>query len=158
MDCIRKGRRIEINKVYYTNMIKNLNIGSFIFRFVGMSHLKPWRGLCINDDDDKMIFLTKEQMKILADSFSPVLWIRGPAGSGKTYLLIAKARTLAEDILNDQSKKNEQILVLYFNSVLRKALERVIMRSFKVPEAKKVSSFLHCKSFTKLVIIIDLLI
>ena len=73
MDCIRKGRRIEINKVYYTNMIKNLNIGSFIFRFVGMSHLKPWRGLCINDDDDKMIFLTKEQMKILADSFSPVL-------------------------------------------------------------------------------------
>ena len=98
-----------------------------------------------------MIFLTKEQAKILAHVYSPVLWITGPAGSGKTYLLIEKAVTLAEDILNDQSKKNEKILVLCFNSILCKALKRAIMGSFQAPEATKVSSFLHCKSFTKLV-------
>ena len=151
MDCIRKGRLIKINKVYYTNMIKNLTIGPFIFRFVGMSHLKPWRGLCINDDDRTMILQTRQQMKVLAGYYSPVLWIRGPAGSGKTCLLIEQAVTLANDILNDQSKKNEKILVLCFNSILCKALGREIRRFLQVPEATNVSTFLHCKTFTKLV-------
>ena len=151
MDCIRKGRLIEINKVYYTNMFKNLTIGPFIFRFVGMSHLKPWRGLCINDDNRTMILQTRQQMEVLAGSFSPVLWIRGPAGSGKTYLLIDKAVTLAKAILNDQNKENEKILVLCFNSILCKALGRELKRPLQVPEETNVSTFLHCKTFTKLV-------
>ena len=134
-----------------TDMIKNLIIGSFIYRFVGMSHLKPFRGLCINDDDETMIFRTWQQMKILAGNYPPHMWIRGPAGSGKTYLLIEKALTLAKDILNDQSKKKEKMLVLCFNSILCKALERAIKGWLQAPEATNVSSFLHCKTFTKLV-------
>ena len=136
---------------YTTNMIRNLIIGSFIFRFVGMSYLKPWRGLRLTDEDNTMIFLTKEQAKILAGSYPPDLWIRGPAGSGKTYLLVEKAVTLAQDILNDQRKKNEKILVLCNNDDLCKALERTIKGYLQVPESTDVSSFLHCKTFDELV-------
>ena len=132
-------------------MIRNLIIGSFIFRFVGMSYLTPWRGLRLTDEDNTMIFLTKEQAKILAGSYPPELWIRGPAGSGKTYLLVEKAVTLAQDILNDQSKKNENILVLCNNNDLCKALERTIKGYLQVPESTDVSSFLHCKTFDELV-------
>ena len=132
-------------------MIRNLIIGSFIFRFVGMSYLKSWRGLRLTDEDNTMIFLTKEQAKILAGSYPPDLWIRGPAGSGKTYLLVEKAVTLAQDILNDQSKKNEKILVLCNNVDLCKALERTIKGYLQIPESTDVSSFLHCKTFDELV-------
>ena len=149
MDCIRKGRLIKIK--YTSNMIMNLIIGSFIFRFVGMSYLKPWRGLCINDDDNTMIFQTRQQMKQL-EGYSPrELWIRGTAGSGKTYLLIEKALTLAQGILSDPTKTNEKILVLCCNPILCKALEKTIKGYLQVPEARDVSSFLHCKTFTDLV-------
>ena len=132
-------------------MIKNLVIGSFIFRFVGMSYLKPWRGLCINDDDNTMIFQTQQQMKFLAGYSPRELWIRGTAGSGKTYLLIEKALTLAQGILSDPTKTNEKILVLCCNPILRKKLEKTINGHLQVPEARDVSSFLHCKTFTELV-------
>ena len=132
-------------------MIKNLIIGSFIFRFVGMSYLKPWRGLCINDDDNTMIFQTQQQMKFLAGYSPRELWISGTGGSGKTYLLIEKALTLAQGILSDPTKTNEKILVLCCNPILRKALEKTINGYLQVPEARDVSSFLHCKTFTELV-------
>ena len=132
-------------------MIKNLIIGSFILRFVGMSYLKPWRGLCINDDDNTMIFQTQQQMKFLAGYSPRELWIRGTAGSGKTYLLIEKALTLAQGILSDPTKTNEKILVLCCNPILRKALEKTINGYLQVPEARDVGSFLHCKTFTELV-------
>ena len=132
-------------------MINNLIIGSFIFRFVGMSYLKPWRGLCINDDDNTMIFETQQQMKSHAGYSPRELWIRGTAGSGKTYLLIKKALTLAQGILSDPTKTNEKILVLCCNPILRKALEKTINGYLQVPEARDVSSFLHCKTFTELV-------
>ena len=116
-----------------------------------MSCLKPL-GFRLNDDDGTMIFQTQQQMKILAGNYSPVLWIRGPAGSGKTHLLIEKAVTLAEDILGfDHSKANEKILVLCFNSVLCKALKKTIEGYLHIPEGTDVSSFLHFKTFTKLV-------
>ena len=130
-------------------MIKNLIFGSFIFRFVGLLHLKSYRGLCI--DNNTMISLTLNQMNVLADGYPPFLWIRGPAGSGKTYLLIEKAVALAKDILNDQSNRNEKILVLCFSSILCKALERSIKGWLQAPEATNVSSFLHCKTFTELI-------
>ena len=115
-----------------------------------MSCLKPL-GLRLNDDDGTMIFQTQQQMKILARNYSPVLWIRGPAGSGKTHLLIEKVVTLAEDILFDHSKTNEKILVLCFNSVLCKALKKIIQGYLPILEGKDVSSFLHVKTFAKLV-------
>ena len=116
-----------------------------------MSCLKPL-GVRLNDDDRTMIFQTQQQMKILARNYSPFLWIRGPAGSGKTHLLIEKVVTLAENILGfDHCMANEKILVLCFNSVLCKALKKIIQSYLHVPEGKDVSSFLHFKTFTKLV-------
>ena len=114
-----------------------------------MSYLKPWLGLRINDDDRTMIVLTKTQMEVLARKNAPVMWIRGPAGSGKTFLLIEKAITLVEGIIDDHSKANEKILVLCYNSVLRKALEKTIKN--QLPADEDVSSFLHFKTFTTLV-------
>ena len=114
-----------------------------------MSYLRPSLGLRINDDDKYMIFLTQKQMELLARKSAPVLWIRGPAGSGKTFLLIEKAITLAVGILEDCSKENEKILVLCYNSVLCKALEKKIKS--QLPANEDVSSFLHFKTFTTLV-------
>ena len=104
----------------------------------------------INYDDKTMVFLTKQQMKILEGSFPPDLWIRGPAGSGKTYLLIEKAVTLGKGILSDPTKANGKILVLCFNSVLCKSILQGIKRKF--PEGTNVGSFLHCVTFTKLIV------
>ena len=117
-----------------------------------MSHLRPSLGVCIDDTDKKLIFETKQQMKILSGHYTPKLWIRGPAGSGKTYLLIEKVSALANDILLRKAK--EKILVVCFNSVLCKALEKTItiLVADKIGEDADVSSVLHFKTFSKLVI------
>lgn len=116
-----------------------------------MSHLRPSLGVCIDDTDKKLIFQTKQQMEILSGHYPPKLWIRGPAGSGKTYLLIEKVSALANDILLRKAK--EKILVVCFNSVLCQALEKTItiLLVDKIGEDADVSSVLHFKTFSKLV-------
>ena len=114
-----------------------------------MSCLKPL-GLRFDDHYRTMISQTQQQMKILARNYPSVLWIRGPAGSGKTILLIEKAIALAKGILDDHSKANEKILVLCHNLILCKALEKTVKG--KLPADQDVSSFLHFKTFSKLVI------
>ena len=114
-----------------------------------MSCLKPL-GLRLDDHYRTMISQTQQQMKILARNYPSVLWIRGPAGSGKTILLIEKAIALAKGILDDHSKANEKILVLCHNLILCKALEKTVKG--KLPADQDVSSFLHFKTFSKLVI------
>ena len=113
-----------------------------------MSCQKPL-GLRLDDHYRTMISQKQQQMKILAGNYPSVLWIRGPAGSGKTILLIEKAVTLAKSILDDHSKANEKILVLCHNLILCKALEKTVKG--KLPADKDVSSFLHFKTFSKLV-------
>ena len=90
-------------------------------------------------------------MEILSGHYPPKLWIRGPAGSGKTYLLIEKVSALANDILLRKAK--EKILVVCFNAVLRKALEKTItiLVADKIGKDTDVSSVLHFKTFSKLV-------
>ena len=114
-----------------------------------MSCLKPL-GLRLDDHYRTMISQTQQQMKILARNYPSVLWIRGPAGSGKTILLIEKAIALAKGILDDHSKANEKILVLCHNLSLCKALEKTVKG--KLPADQDVSSFLHFKTFHQLVI------
>ena len=112
-----------------------------------MSCLKPL-GLRLDDHYRTMISQTQQQMKILARNYPSVLWIRGPAGSGKTILLIEKAIALAKGILDDHGKANEKILVLCHNRILCKALEKTVKG--KLPADQDVSSFLHFKTFSKL--------
>ena len=116
-----------------------------------MSHLSSSIGLCVDHTDKVLMFKTKEQAKILAGHYPPKLWIRGPAGSGKTYLLIEKAVMLADFILC--SKAHEKILIVCFNSVLCKALEKVLknLLAEKNHGDADVSSVLHFKTFAELV-------
>ena len=113
-----------------------------------MSCQKPL-GLRLDDHYRTMISQKQQQLKILAGIYPSVLWIRGPAGSGKTFLLIEKAVTLAKGILDGHSKANEKILVLCDNLILCKALEKTVKG--KLPADKDVSSFLHFKTFSTLV-------
>ena len=104
-------------------------------------------GTCLDETDKVMLFKTEEQANILADSYPPKLWITGPAGSGKTYLLIEKAIELARSIADNGS--NEKLLVLCFNSVLKLALEIAVKRH--MPPEVVCSQAVHFKTFSKLV-------
>ena len=116
-----------------------------------MSYLRPSIGVCIDDTDKKLIFLTKQQMEVLSDSYPRKAWIRGPAGSGKTYLLIEKVSALAIDILRRKAK--EKILIVCFNSVLCKALQKTVTTQVakKISLDADVSSVLNFKMFSELV-------
>lgn len=60
---------------------------------------------------------------------SPVQWFTGPAGSGKTVLLIEKVKEIASNI--KEKEKKERILVLCFNVPLSIHLENEINGWFK---------------------------
>ena len=113
-----------------------------------MTYLFPLPlGLHLDQTDERMIFKTKEQAKLLAGFNPSKIWIRGPAGSGKTYLLIEKAIGLARDIIS--SKSGEKLLVLCFNSVLKKALEISVKSG--LPPGADLSQTVHFQTFSKLV-------
>ena len=92
----------------------NMDIMSFctIFsiRFVGMVHVSPLLDNCINHIEKTLMFKTVEQVELLVGHYPPKLWIRGPAGSGKTMLLLEKAKSLASSILEH---KKMRIFLLY---------------------------------------------
>ncbi len=117
-----------------------------------MVHVSPLLGTCVEKSEKSLVFKTTEQVKILADHYPPNLWIRGPAGSGKTFLLLEKVETLASDILERQV--DEKIFVVCFNSVLRKALEAALNDRLakRFPAKKDVSSVLDVKTFAKLIV------
>lgn len=87
-------------------------------------------------------------MKILASHNALKIWIRGPAGSGKTCLLVEKVLRLTEEILC--RKATEKILIVCFNRLLCKALEKNIKMWF--PADTNVNHILHFKTLAKLVI------
>ena len=66
---------------------------------------------------------TPQQLEILMRS-SPKQWISGPAGSGKTVLLIDKVLELGKRI--EEAGRDERILVLVFNRPLRDYLYQIL--------------------------------
>jgi Nuclease-related domain/AAA domain len=66
----------------------------------------------IGDDGLRLKILDIEQEKILDERFGGHRLIYGPAGTGKTVVLLARARSLAAD-------QSQRILVLCFNAPLR---------------------------------------
>ena len=126
-----------------------------LHRYVGLVHISPVVGTCVDKCEKTLLFKTTEQVKILANCYPPKLWIRGPAGSGKTFLLLEKAETVASDIIDRRVCEN--ILVLCFNLVLCKALEanlneRLAMRFPARKDLRKdVSSVIDFKPFAELI-------
>ena len=96
------------------------------------------------------MFETKEQLKLRMDSV-PEQWVTGPAGSGKTCLLITKVQMLAEGILDEETL--EKILILCYNrplsSMLRKTFEASLENRLK---GKDLTDILHIKTFHKLLV------
>lgn len=84
---------------------------------MGVAHT----GLCLSYSIDKshgvLVFKTREQLKVLLNSTAEQ-WITGPAGSGKTWLLMEKVKRLAENALINET--GEKILVVCYNKPLSK--------------------------------------
>ena len=116
-----------------------------------MVHVSPLLDNCINHIEKTLMFKTVEQVELLVGHYPPKLWIRGPAGSGKTMLLLEKAKSLASSIL--EHKKNENILIVCFNAVLFKKLQSVLETQLvKSPDKSVRRTFLDVKTFSKLIL------
>lgn len=86
-------------------------------RFVGLAHTSPCLGYFIEESHGVLVFQTGEQLKVVLNS-EPEKWITGPAGSGKTWLLVKKVKMLAEKALIRET--GEKILVACYNKPLSK--------------------------------------
>lgn len=83
-----------------------------------------------------LVLKTAEQSKVLLSS-SAEQWISGPAGSGKTWLLIEKVKQLGA------SQYGERILVVCFNRPLSKMLEKQFEDCCCVVEVKTFQKLLY---------------
>ena len=88
-------------------------------------------------------------MQVLVDTSSAQKWIVGPAGSGKTCLIVEKVIQLAEKIL--LHSLNEKILAVCYN----RPLSVMLRKSFEVAladllQGEEVSSVVDVKTFDKL--------
>ena len=88
-------------------------------------------------------------MQVLVDTSSAQKWIVGPAGSGKTCLIVEKGIQLAEKIL--LHSLNEKILAVCYN----RPLSVMLRKSFEVAladllQGEEVSSVVDVKTFDKL--------
>ena len=86
-------------------------------RFVGSAHTGHCLSYSIEKSHDVLVFKTREQLKVLLNSTAEQ-WITGPAGSGKTWLLMEKVNRLAEKALIRET--GEKILVVCYNKPLSK--------------------------------------
>ena len=94
-------------------------------------------------------YITKEQLQVLVDTSSAQKWIVGPAGSGKTCLILEKVIQLAEKIL--LHSLNQKILAVCYN----RPLSVMLRKSFEVAledklQGKELSSVVDVKTFDKL--------
>ena len=87
--------------------------------------------------------------------FSPDRWIVGPAGSGKTSLLIERVILLAKDIISDAL--NQKILVVCYNKPLSLKISRTIEHALKVvydiqeqDQGEEPYSIVDVKTFDKI--------
>lgn len=86
-------------------------------RFVGWAHTGHCFGYSIDESHRVLVCKTREQLKVLLNSTAEQ-WITGPAGSGKTCLLMEKVETLAKKALLRNT--GERILVVCYNKPLSK--------------------------------------
>lgn len=90
---------------------------NYFCRFVGWAHTGPCLSYSIDKSHGMLVFKTREQLKVLLNSTAEQ-WITGPAGSGKTWLLMEKVERLAEKALIRET--GEKILVVCYNKPLSK--------------------------------------
>ena len=109
----------------------------------------------IDDSFEALKINTKEQLKVHLD-LCPDGWIAGPAGSGKTCLLMEKVFRLAKDIISDGL--DQKILVVCYNRPLSLKISRTIEHELKVvydiqkqDQSEEPCSVVDVKTFDKIV-------
>ena len=102
----------------------------------------------IDDDKVKLEMCTKQQLSVVLDS-EPKKWITGPAGSGKTWLLMKKVLMLAKKALLKGSE--EKILVACYNKPLSMMFARVFKdKLFSFLESGELEEVVEVKTFESL--------
>ena len=105
-------------------------------------------GSCIDGTYKFLKFNTREQLRVLLDS-SPEKWIVGPAGSGKTSLLMEKVTILAENII--LHSLDEKILVICYNKPLSVMLSTSFENELRDKlQGDELCSVVDVKTFDKL--------
>lgn len=101
------------------------------FSFVGLIHCVPYLlSSSIENSNKRLVYHTNEQLKVLLN-LSSEQWITGPAGSGKTWMLIEKVKELGI------SRSGEKILVVCYSRPLSKMLEQQFEHFRPTVEVKK---------------------
>lgn len=93
-----------------------------------MLHSIPPLSHFIDTSYERLAIKTNEQLRVMLNSTTEQ-WITGPAGSGKTWLLMEKVKSLAQKIRLHES--GERILVVCFNRPLSKMLSRAFQNHLK---------------------------
>ena len=103
----------------------------------------------IDETKKELDMCTKEQLSVVLSSL-PEQWITGPAGSGKTWLLMKKVLMLAKNALSEGKK--EKILVACHYEPLAKMFGKVfedeLILSF--PESGDLEEVVEVKTFDSL--------
>lgn len=105
-------------------------------------------GSSIDKTHQVLVWKTKEQLNVLLNSTSEQ-WITGPAGSGKTWLLMEKVKCLAGRALLHES--DEKILVVCHNLPLSKMLRKTFQDHLAdLLQGDDLSSLVDVKTFSSL--------
>ena len=117
--------------------------------FVGMSHSVPCTlGKVIADTKDVLELRTIEQLSVSLNSV-PEQWITGPAGSGKTWLLMKKVLMLAQNALLRGTE--EKILVACYNRPLYMMFAKVFEdKLISFLESGELEDVVEVKTFQSL--------
>lgn len=113
-----------------------------------MLHSIPPLSHFIDTSYRRLAFKTNEQLEVMLNSTSEQ-WVTGPAGSGKTWLLMEKVKSLAQKIHLQET--GERILVCCFNLPLSKMLRKAFQNHLKslLPE-DDLSQVVDVKTFSSL--------
>lgn len=113
-----------------------------------MLHSIPPLSHFIDTSYKRLAFKTNEQLKVMLNSTSEQ-WITGPAGSGKTWLLVEKVKSLAQKIHLQET--GERILVCCFNRPLSKMLSRAFQNHLtSLLPGDDLSQVVDVKTFSSL--------
>ena len=109
-------------------------------------------GHCLSHSIDKshnvLVFKTNEQLKVMLGSTSEQ-WITGPAGSGKTWILMEKVKLIAQKAILHET--GEKILVVCHNLPLSKMLAKTFEDHLtKLLRDEDLSSVVEVRTFSNL--------
>ena len=116
--------------------------------FVGLAHNIPLNLSEVIDGNHRVLEVwTERQLSVILNS-APEQWITGPAGSGKTWLLMKKVLMLVESAVKQGIKEN--ILVTCYNKPLSVMLDKTFKDKLKIPENENLQGVVTVKTFKSL--------